>query len=717
MGQAQGKEFPYRAEEQQLPATTWNVWSFHRGHHVKDETPVGLFQFQASSSTPMGKERIENLIKRTKTLRHPHILRYEDSIVLEEQIIMATETAQPLHTIQQEILESPAWIAWGLTHVASALEFLHVQGHLVHANLSIHSIFVTPSGEWKLAAFDLLSEEGPGHFLTTRQAQANALVPPPVPPEMQRGWKGPTVAFDAFQFGVLMQQVYHPLPLSASSPQTVRDMDTQSFLTALRPIFQSLTQDQPRSRPNLSKVLANPFFSNELTQVCEFMDSLALKEDGEKEIFFKQLSEQADRLPVRVCKFKLLPVLVQAVNYGSASSAALAPLLQMGKSLTPEEIGTRVAPHVAKWFASSDRQLRVNLLQKMNSFAEFLSPALVNDMVFPALLEGFQDTNPAMRELTIISVVPIITKIAQKTLDDVLLKSLARLQVDPKPGIRANATVCLSKIAAHLSPNRREQALIPAFSRALQDPFVHTRAAGVLAFAATQSYYGKDEVARRIIPVLSVCCIDSEERVRKNALNTIKAFVAKLELVAEHPDEEPNASQSASLFSWSGSVTSAISKFYPSKASSPTSPSSAPTAQKTPARQEEEEEEEEFHDVDELPSPISSSSAAVTESGWDEGWGSEEEEGEVFGESQDGGWNDSWKEDIPSPAPINPVQTPTARVVAPANDGWSDGWGDEDEANAPTNDGWGGEDEGWDDFDVPQAKPSRMEMAKERKNK
>ena len=142
-----------------------------------------------------------------------------------------------------------------------------------------------------------------------------------------------------------------------------------------------------------------------------------------------------------------------------------------------------------KWFSNTDKSLKINLLQNMSSFSEYLTPELINEKVFPSVAMGFLDQNPAIRELTIISIVHLAPKLNKNCIDNILLKALAKMQVDPEPGIRANATICLSKISSHLSPEAQKKTLIPAFSRALQDPFVHTRVAGVMAFACKYFYF------------------------------------------------------------------------------------------------------------------------------------------------------------------------------------------------------------------------------------
>jgi len=66
---------------------------------------------------------------------------------------------------------------------------------------------------------------------------------------------------------------------------------------------------------------------------------------------------------------------------------------------------------VAKWFGSADREMRTNLLSNIESFADHLTPSLVNEKIFPNLALGFSDVSPKLRELTIRSIVVLAPKV------------------------------------------------------------------------------------------------------------------------------------------------------------------------------------------------------------------------------------------------------------------------------------------------------------------
>jgi SCY1-like protein 1 len=186
----------------------------------------------------------------------------------------------------------------------------------------------------------------------------------------------------------------------------------------------------------------------------------------------------------------------------------------------------QVLPTVIKLFASSDRAIRVGLLQHIESFGGGLSTQVVDEQVFPHVATGFADTSAFLRELTLKSMLVIAPKLSQRTLTGSLLKHLSKLQVDEEPAIRTNTTILLGNIASHLNEATRKRVLINAFTvRALRDGFAPARGAGIMALMATTEYYDATEIATRILPHLVVLTVDSDSDVRTKAFQATEVFL------------------------------------------------------------------------------------------------------------------------------------------------------------------------------------------------
>merc|ERR1719470_616415 len=396
---------------------------------------------------------------------------------------------------------------------------------------------------------------------------------------------------------------------------------------------------------------------------CFFLEELQIKEDSDKSRFYSSLAGLLDNCPSNVCQGKILPQLINAFEFGGAGSAILAPVFKIGKDLDTQEFQTKIVPCIVKLFSSNDRNARFKLLSQMENFVEHLSKNIVNDQVFPKIESGFLDSEPLIREKTVISMIHLSPKLTYSNLDEtVVLKHFTRLARDEQGGIRTNTTVCLGKIARYLHPKTRQQVLLACFTRGLKDPFPPSRIAAINAIAATQHFYTVAETGCRVLPILGASTVDPEKPVRDQALRVIRGFLGKLEKVSEDPtlkeemEKDVGSTNSAMVQAASGwaswAVGAVTAKFYKSPAA-PASNESTPAPEesggkaKTPdrVRSSASPDKEITSSVrkmemnDSFSSSGKKSTPPKSESGWDiqedDGWGEVKDE-----QNDDEGWDD-----------------------------------------------------------------------------
>ncbi|KAK0164096.1 hypothetical protein PV328_002760 [Microctonus aethiopoides] len=581
------KDFPYEIGEVVDGLDGKSIWTLYRakkkGASGSDDVSVFVFDIKSGGETQL--EIARNAVKRLKTLRHPSILTYVDSLETDKIIYLATERVEPLHSrLLKKIdigegVKKELYFSWGIFQITRALSFLNNDGNLRHNNVNLYSVFVNEeSGEWKLGCVEYMTTVDTPYTLLPHTLQSYS------PPEVRENAK-PTskCSVDMWGLGCLVWESFNgPLGQRAN----LKGME-QRIPKQLLTVFRELTSTNADGRPNPADVIARcrsngGFFKNDLVDALLFLEEIQMKEKGEKGRFFSQLAGQLDSFPEGVGRYKILPQLLAAFEFGDAGSAVLPPLLQLGNQLPDAEYQRRVVPCVVKLFASNDRATRLRLLQQLDRFVSHLQPSTINDAIFPQVARGFLDTNPAVREQTIKSVVHLAPKLDYNNLNLETLRYFAKLQAsDEQGGIRTNTTVCLGKIAQHLHPQIRQKVLVGAFIRGTRDPFPPARSASVSALAITQQYYLLQEVANRILPSLCPLTTDSDKSVRDNAFRTIRGFLSKLERVSEDPGlresmeadvntATPSLSNAAAT--WAGwAVTTMTAKFYRSQSDTPKS--------------------------------------------------------------------------------------------------------------------------------------------------
>jgi SCY1-like protein 1 len=497
--------------------------------------PCSVFTFDKRNANTDQQSMAKNALIRLKTLRHPNILKFIDSVDLPTHLHILTEKVTPLQlnkSIPLSNTKEQLAASLGLQQIISSISWMNNEAKLIHSNLHPGSIYVNESGDWKLSGLDLThkgTEPIPDALLIGRNS---GILPTQFrAPELIKNASNATPpqvlhATDAWALGCTIYNVFHG---SFSSPQQLASATL--IPPSLLPDYKKLLATNPGNRLNPKYLLENcPFFQNELVSSVEFLNNLALKSPQEKDIFFNRFALQVTEFPPEFCKSKLLPLLTSSLEYGSGLTcfgAILQSVLQIGGSLTETEFANLVLPSVLKLFSSNERAIRVHLLQHLGTYAGSLSAILVNDSIFTHVQTGFNDSNATLRELTVKSLLHLAPKLNPANME-IALKHLARLQGDPEPAIRTNTGYCLAKIAPSLSPLMQEKVLFHAFSKCLRDPFPPARIAGLMAFLATLELHKSVDVARKILPVIAPILADDTKEVREAALKLLEAITQKM---------------------------------------------------------------------------------------------------------------------------------------------------------------------------------------------
>lgn len=680
------KDLPYNIGEPY--SSSWGSWTHYRGTSKDDNSAVSIFSLTCSGSQDGRLAAARNGVKRLRTVRHPNVLSFLHSTEVElvdgssvkPTIYVVTEAVMPLAEKIKELnlegTQRDEYYAWGLHQIAKAVSFLNNDCKLVHGNICVASVVVTPNLDWKLHAFDVLAEFDPSNSdVASPMLQYEWLVGVQYKPIelVKSDWsairKSPPWAIDSWGLGCLIYELFSGSKLS----KTEELRNTACIPKTLLPDYQRLLGSTPNRRMNSSKLIDNSeFFQNKLVETIRFMEVLNLKDSVEKDSFFRKLSSLAEQLPRQIVLTKILPMLAASLEFGSAGALALNPLLKMGAWLSPEEFNTKVLPTVIKLFSSSDRGIRIGLLQHIEQFGTALSSQVVDEQVFPHLATGFSDTSAFVRELTLKAMLTLAPKLSQRTIAGSLLKYLSKLQVDEEPAIRTNTTILLGNIAAYLNDGTRKRVLINAFTvRALRDGFAPARAAGIMALGATSTYYDSMEMATRILPHLVVLTVDSDSEVRAKAFEATEQFLHLIRNQHLKVDTENEASVNlssattagASLLGWA--MSSLTTKGKVSEQNAATSLTTVATVtnsshslshiavSSTTANQPSETKLSSVKSVDQIPSSPTSN----------DGWGDGDENGSLTEDNDKNGWDDLEADEDPAPPVLSRINAAQQRPV------------------------------------------------------
>ncbi|KAH8425769.1 COPI-interacting protein CEX1 [Aspergillus melleus] len=533
---AKGSSFPYSLGDR--VDISDSIWTLHNATKREDGSSCSIFTFDIAankSRLPLAK----NAVRKSRTLRHPGVIKVLDTIETESNIYIVTERVVPLswHVKRRSLSEEIS--KWGLHTVATTLKFINEDAASVHGVVRASSVYASESGEWKLGGFDVLSsmndEEAVIYTYGSLVPDAARYTPPEV---VKGGWdiikRHPLTAIDAYGLGILIYEVYNG---NFTGGDQVGK--TTNIPPTMHQSYKRLCTANPKLRLSPAHFVeqgkkTGGFFQTPLIRLTDDIESLGLKTEAEREEFINELDNLSDDFPEDFFKMKVLPELLKSVEFGGGGPKVLSALLKIGAKLSQDEYNSKLTPVIVRLFGNPDRALRVCLLDNLPLMIDNLPQKIVNDKIFPQMTSGFTDIAPVVREQTVKAVLVIIVKLSDRTINGELLKFLARTANDDQPGIRTNTTICLGKIAKNLGQGSRSKVLIAAFTRSLRDPFVHARNAGLLALGATIEFFTDEDCAGKVLPALCPSLLDKEKFVRDQANKTFDLYLQRIRKVGSN---------------------------------------------------------------------------------------------------------------------------------------------------------------------------------------
>ncbi|KAI8421432.1 hypothetical protein MSG28_009499, partial [Choristoneura fumiferana] len=575
------------------------LWKIYKGYKKSTKQEASIFVFekkQLEKFTKADRDIMLDTLKRgivqlTK-LRHPQILTVQHSLEeSRESLAFATEPVfaslanilgnmenmpQPSNHLNNYKLYELE-IKYGLMQVAEGLAFLHNDVKLLHHNISPESIIVNQQGAWKIFGFDFCianqSTTGSAPFWPFNEycPAMNALTQPSLdylaPEYILSASHSP--ASDIYSLGMLIYATQSPnhrtlgnigsdygkFKKFANELRNLPPSRLSCVAEGLREYVKLMLNATPELRPDPHQFLKIPYFEDVGVKTLNYLDSLFQWDNLQKSQFYKGLPQIIQKMPHRICIYRILPCLTKEFVNSPMVPFVLPNVLLIAENSSKEEFVKYILPVLKPVMMIQDPiQVLLIFMQKMELLLKLTPGDEVKTDILPMLYRALESDAQQIQELCL-SVLPTFASLIDyPAMKNALLPRIKKLCMNTNYiSVRVNCLLCLGKLLEHLD------------KWLVLDEIIPHKKLGIT----------KEVMATKVLPFLIPLCVENGLTLNQfNSLITlVKQMVGKVETEHRAKLEQLNSIKDESKLAQQQEVAQRINRQPP--------PTAIPAPQKT----------------------------------------------------------------------------------------------------------------------------------------
>ena len=266
-----------------------------------------------------------------------------------------------------------------------------------HLNICTQSIYITDSGNWRLAGFEYVWKQK--EVTKTLLDYANAYrYQAAVDPDEAKEHNIETI--EQYAFATLCEEILMKCSHNKKQTSSAPIPHVQEFREYCAT---HLKHKNPQMRPKLSAVLLHPYFNHEFVLIHSFLFELPLKSNIEKQEFFTALIDRLRYFEEQVVGAQFASdLLSRMVLLDPTAQLCVTPYVLRTKSdhssalFSSPTYSKYLMPHILKMFRLRDAQIRLILLEYFMEFVRLLPKDELEEFILPHLVAGMQDTNDVL---------------------------------------------------------------------------------------------------------------------------------------------------------------------------------------------------------------------------------------------------------------------------------------------------------------------------------